>query len=834
MARQIPLNFTNDVIDTPVWIKAFHDKSDVVVTKHAEFLAWHDMVKKAKKGIHDEPLFNEDDPFTDVLVDQKIEQFISEKKYYPFKHGYIFNDYPSLGEIWDESLSFYLATIPTEVAEHVKHKLSMLYISEFKSHASLVKMLKALGDHSKKYGDIFSGYWVFFVNLEMCWKFGSTYNIDELKEDVVAWFSPHTMAATFPTQYYEAYRLAAAQFVNLYWRQPKKEPLTWDQWLASGTWGTTGATDSIIPLLEVKTKEGYKTSKSAKTKNATLIAQDWQHYSPYLNKLRPQTNKVTIKPDEAPNKTRLIVSGDNVNYLLMAYVSTWFEDHISGDVSSLFKNSKQMANMWMNMASSCDDDLTVKTPIDQSHFDHHATAEMIYISMLSILEICPDGSDVQKAMQQIIENIFDVDAEATFDAGGSKLKVSWRNGVPSGWRWTALIDTMINYAQFETAKAIIVSLGSPTDVALQLFQGDDVNLGTWGYNGAVRIVRTYALTGLEVNASKFFSDTVRDEFLRRVGRRGFGVAGYPARTTHSLLWKSPNAVRGVDRPLAEMMENWLVYKRRGATDLMYEHMVNDMHGATKISHEEIKEWINTPTSVGGGGLFDYAFGGKNWRSIIQSRIFPRYRLASKPRGLVSMARYAGILLTRRETNMVVKGLVTPQKHYAPEGIDTINTVINKRNMVPLEPAANAVYDLQPIWNHEIPKPLRQVLISRAMKSRSDVEAWSKMKSGLDIRSIPTFDHLKSNASNNVFSDWLLGGISVKVPKSIRLSTDFIAGTVSDAYTMVLKRALGMHRITRRTIMRVQLNLEIRLRFGYQRRLDLLSYGLNPDTVVIAS
>ncbi|CAB3242518.1 unnamed protein product [Arctia plantaginis] len=74
-------------------------------------------------------------------------------------------------------------------------------------------------------------------------------------------------------------------------------------------------------------------------------------------------------------------------------------------------------------------------------------------------------------------------------------RCSWENGVPSGWRWTALIDTVLNIVSFRIATRycaeyynIAVPVGKTT------VQGDDVIFTTVSVKAVEALVAMWLLT----------------------------------------------------------------------------------------------------------------------------------------------------------------------------------------------------------------------------------------------------------------------------------------------------------------------------------------------------
>jgi hypothetical protein len=121
----------------------------------------------------------------------------------------------------------------------------------------------------------------------------------------------------------------------------------------------------------------------------------------------------------------------------------------------------------------------------------------------------------------------------------------------------------------------------------------------------------YEDIGLEVSAGKTFIDKKRDEFLRLVAEVDGKIAkvrGYPVRLVNSLLWKNPvnepDDVLGVNQ-MVSRAALWRKGFVRGFEDVpeVQNMVVTDLWRCTggRFSKDAIREWIDTPASLGGAG-----------------------------------------------------------------------------------------------------------------------------------------------------------------------------------------------------------------------------------------
>jgi len=742
----------------------------------------------------------------DVLKDQRIEPFIKEKKYiHKVKDLWMVD---SLGEIWSESFSLYRDILEISDWKLCEKVLISLGIGSFKSHVALLDSLKQLSDVAKFMGEVFSNKWYLFVDLGMMWKYGSDFNLEDLKMDVKDWFAAKRMKARGSNDYYRLFSKNIKRFFDIFLVEKSNwKPMSWHDWLWSGNWGTNGATDGKVITGMYRGKRVILD----KNKNSTVLASNYVELEKVLyDNSWAQVNKVSIKPDEAPNKTRLIVSSDNKTYLLMSYISHWLERNIDGAISTLYQSSGQMLDFWLKFGWYVENEVGVKLPLDQSKFDHHATAEMIWIVLAEMWKRSPKDYDYRKAITRVTEAIFDERAKVVWHAmvEGEKvdMEVKWLGGVPSGWRWTAFIDTIINFGEFWTVIDIAVEMGMNMDVLNMVCQGDDDNVVARDMRVASTIVYLYSAVGLEINEKKFFVSTTRDEFLRRFAQKGLGIRGYLARGIHSILWRSPNKVDDETGLLNEILENWLTCMRRGASkNRVMKWMLADMAGASKVSKKDIKDWLTTPNSVGGAGILEMPFGSR-WVKISENREREVWE-AKGAYGLRQLAENNGMQLNDLEVDAICNSLVkgrTKSKRLVTKA------ELDRKPKMPSPTQNYVLVSLGAIWIEKFPKILRSKLVSDCFKG---MVSWSAVKDKLEEKSWVDFDRLKSQSSRKVFSTWLLEGFSFKVGKSMEWLTDIVKASVMTRGEIMLKRALGMRKVTMRTIDLVCLEMEWWLKTG---------------------
>jgi len=208
------------------------------------------------------------------------------------------------------------------------------------------------------------------------------------------------------------------------------------------------------------------------------------------------------------------------------------------------------------------------------------------------------------------------------------------------------------------------------------------------------------------------------------------------------------------------------------------------------------------------------------------KIKNEYKVKDELKGLSDIAASINLKLSDSENEKVANSLVSVKQQ------DEVKTKLEIRNVtrsenVPIIPGDGILYDNVPKWLSKIPNLVRQVLISRC-KTRDD---FKKLAYNLKETSQITLLRLCSNASLAIIKEWLQEGYNIKVPRLKNISGDFLSGYFK-LYSIWIKRALGMRKLTQALMRRIMLGVEIKLANNYKLKSEIISLGMNYTTIVI--
>ena len=168
--------------------------------------------------------------------------------------------------------------------------------------------------------------------------------------------------------------------------------------------------------------------------------------------------------------------------------------------------------------------------LDQSGFDRHQSVEAQKLALSLLFErISSLGhSDLRTVAKLELESLNNV---TITHPDNRHQRFSWKKGLLSGHRLTALLGTILNAAY---ARCVFRRLGY--QIVDSIYQGDDALVLVQGSPAMEEVVEQYAALGMEVNRGKSLLHPERFEYLHLL-HTGGSVYGMPARIFKSLVWR---------------------------------------------------------------------------------------------------------------------------------------------------------------------------------------------------------------------------------------------------------------------------------------------------------
>lgn len=372
-------------------------------------------------------------------------------------------------------------------------------------------------------------------------------------------------------------------------------------------WATTGSGfDGELKIGKVKNTYTHSKVKLVSSKWNQAWSNSFYKLKRAIWKRKKRLCKAFVKPEV--NKPRLVVAVDFTFYLKCSFVDQLITKCMAGrEDSTLFMRPKQIKELWLRRFRK----EGLAFPLDEEKFDQAPSAAMRKIMLEELTLFVSDMSihqepKVIKQLNEMMDLIRYASEGGTLFAAGKKFDIS--GGIMSGERWTAFYDTMDNIAKAYMCRDMVQILtGKYPEIIDFCAQGDDQMNKISYKEEAALIICAMLEMNFKVNLRKVFIDWSRDEFLRKVLDKGY-VIGYPARSVRSLFFRKFGKPELYDKivPLRanQIVSGWVNLIRRfnKRFDTVQTYCIDDLHGATRCSRKDLKQWLFSCKTVGGAGL----------------------------------------------------------------------------------------------------------------------------------------------------------------------------------------------------------------------------------------
>lgn len=729
---------------------------------------------------------------------------------------------PSLSGPPDRVMSFslYLDLIPKDVATYIRHLLTF-------TDGLDSSRLEALSIIFHKYQHLLFDKWWYLVDMNILCDYVPQPSADEIHEKVTTWVHEIPKHDLVDANFLQMYKYGCRQSLMPHYRMPTKPAITPDQFLSDPMyWATPGSSDAKR-LFSVDGDIAQR-SKWATANACSLVELKLLYYD-----TKYQFNKASPKRERG--KARMIISGDMSNYLRMSYVSYWLEDVLrSHPNTTLFYSKDQMSLMWSEMVSNTipvgtalDPNHYPTTPVnltlDESKFDHMVTLKMNEIKLDVISDfIAIYADDVSKphllaAMSMLKQSLHDGHVAVRFPGGRVKL-VKIMNGILSGWRWTALLDTLSNMAKVHAFRyLVLIRTGRLDDIAIDPItdftsQGDDLRSRSPSFNHAGIFTDIYTEAGFIVHPKKYFVSPYTDEFLRKVALYGRALIGYPARSISTLIFRSPgnSAMLFGEARMREMAASWLLTGRRCGTQQakLEAHLVRDVARGNNVPKVAVANMLHSPAVFGGVGLAPL----NNLQTHLTSATF-------KPQPAIGMSTIINGYKLPHLSNIIQTSWLAGVHWKKPKVVATPFSVtfspINitpKRYDKPLSeiPFRNAMIDPPTALPGISPSIIAAHAEYTATLKRSEVMSYSQ--GWMDAPSLSTLNRYMTVAGMSLVRDWILGKMFQPVAESYKQGSIIMSPLTKQVATSMMATVLSRSKITKNTVMRARYAIELETQF----------------------
>lgn len=340
--------------------------------------------------------------------------------------------------------------------------------------------------------------------------------------------------------------------------------------------------------------KGLKGVKNFKLRNKWFKALGKTDRMIYLDCIRPSRAQVKpFKKIDEPARSRTVQCFDTRSLIRTSYLGEAISSYNGREAWTTLEIG-QVEKHKLRKSLLRKDGLW-RLCIDQSGFDWHQWKEAVLAAFDAIVRrvVRYGGEDAAEVAR--IERIALVGAFLEVPTEG---KMEWLKGVLSGMKWTALIDTILNFAE---TRYVMERIGA--EVVEEWYQGDDVILKLRDSVCVSQVAREFKNMGLQVNWLKTWLSQSRCEFLHEIYAAN-AVWAFPARIMKSMIWSKPQtSSRG--RVSSDIRQDLSILQKAARRRLvrLYPVARRLIKGVDRLAdNESIMQCWHTPILFGGLGF----------------------------------------------------------------------------------------------------------------------------------------------------------------------------------------------------------------------------------------
>jgi hypothetical protein len=505
------------------------------------------------------------------------------------------------------SFTLFYNVLKSEELEDFLKYIDIIPVDNLMLVKDWIEVVKQQNVVFKHFGTRLNEYWENYID----WNTWSGYNMRSFfagrDKEIFDWSQKPSPVGDGIPNFWKYYYQALMQFLDLGKYNTEIEDLTF--WLSKvDTWAGSGSAQGVKTEVE-KVSDG-RTMKSKSTKVALALVKDLDEIKNEMfsdSTIEKYSGAIKI---EAGRKDRIIISAGSVNQRRMGWLSSWFEPALkrsSIKETTLFMNNSEQVSWWNKLVDRMKLDYWC-LPMDTASFDQGVSNKEIDIIFLGLLTKIVENKPLnwESARDMLILAWYHFYQSTILINGKNK---TWKKGMPTGIRWTAFFDTVINICRSKVVFKLIQLDGNWSGDINLMAQGDDDSFDSLDVELLGKVFEKFNEIGVNVHPMKNYLDISRMEFLRKIASKQ-GVKGYIGRRILQQMFRDPTkrARLSGQEKLREIVSSWIILVSRGADkEKVFNLMYRDIRGwlrqnGIKIGEGEIFKLLVCPASLGGIGL----------------------------------------------------------------------------------------------------------------------------------------------------------------------------------------------------------------------------------------
>jgi hypothetical protein len=643
--------------------------------------------------------------------------------------------------------------------------------------ATSAERAKEVADQAFRRRAMFDPDWRFYAHIFKLEDYNEEKDLEEFAETIEHWVTPKDKFVDHsPEKFIELFENKLHQHVTSLPTMVEYQSV--QEWLAHRTtWAGSGSSYTFAGH-DFKLSEKVDHTKWAYAWTSTdeeLLAAFWED--------TPAYHKVIQKREVG--KVRAVISADMKTYMRMKYLHDTYVKNLYNDwaLSPITMRKVNQLEMWRRIAMI----EGVRMPIDQSEFDQQQLKICVLLIIAYWAYQCPDARLMPIFETLLLSLLIAEVIMKAWDKVTATIKVIrflYKNGVLSGWFWTALIDTVINYL----TAMMVLHLMSVTATMLYC-QGDDSAYEFKSMIEAILVWAAYVQLGMIVNPRKFYISARNDEFLRKVVVSEDDkkvLTGYPARSVTSILWANPVGDEEIESEtlLSARLAQWHLLSARLNCDIYQLPIFRDLTGVSHLNAFQVREWLHSPRSFGGGGyeVTDYT------RALKAEFIrWPEHTV--KP--TVAINQYQNFINHKVSLKSLTKTLRTKPTAQEKQDRKLLKSKLETRNYMNLKPMVPVTGTI-----NFTSLPVQIVPVSRKIPEPLNPTDYSLIKEEDRPKIVDKFSVYEHRFTKR-FASEMVAGLKLSAPRLPRVSDDYLSTLYSSLLSKVFYRTMNIltHRIS---------------------------------------
>lgn len=376
-----------------------------------------------------------------------------------------------------------------------------------------------------------------------------------------------------------------------------------DEWLTAGS-GSVPRSNVLLESGEVVRARKNKTLWAMHQKGVQYVV-DW-----LMSIDEPMVMHCADKVELGRKERLIIVAGEDC-LILFGFIHYYISHIVRSEATPLFFSSSHLPKFWFNLMILCRNKHVVAFPYDAPNFDQNVSRLewRVFFGWMYVV-INRWGGDAKRELLQVLAKCNSLFFKLKIRLPVSGKIITWDKGVPSGIRFTALADTVINIARQQYVYELLTKQFGSFFFCKMFGLGDDILLFLPNMDIATAWFNKVNELGYGANASKNWTSYDCGEFLKRVIYRN-STRGYLLRRLGGHAFRDPTKAPlppGRER-MEERLASFLVLNDRYCNSF---DVFNELcYSLTTVTFEKIKlhkaaQLARTPRFAGGCGLTSWS------------------------------------------------------------------------------------------------------------------------------------------------------------------------------------------------------------------------------------